>query len=34
MTNLVGNSVATIVIARWEGGLDRAQLQRRLQQRP
>ena len=33
MTNLVGNSVATIVIARWEGGLDQGQLQRRLQKR-
>jgi aerobic C4-dicarboxylate transport protein len=34
MTNLVGNSVATIVIARWEGGLDEGRLQRRLQKRP
>jgi aerobic C4-dicarboxylate transport protein len=33
MTNLVGNSVATIVIARWEGGLDQGRLQRRLQKR-
>ena len=30
MTNLVGNSVATIVIARWEGALDEAQLRREL----
>jgi aerobic C4-dicarboxylate transport protein len=33
MTNLVGNSVATIVIARWEGALDEGRLQRRLQKR-
>jgi aerobic C4-dicarboxylate transport protein len=31
MTNLVGNSVATIVIARWEGALDVEQLRRQLQ---
>ena len=30
MTNLVGNSVATIVIARWEGALDEAQLRHEL----
>ena len=33
MTNLVGNSVATIVIARWQGGLDQGLLQRRLRKR-
>ena len=32
MTNLVGNSVATIVIARWEGAVDEGRLQR-LQKR-
>jgi aerobic C4-dicarboxylate transport protein len=26
LTNIIGNSVATIVIARWEGALDRARL--------
>jgi aerobic C4-dicarboxylate transport protein len=26
VTNFVGNAVATIVVARWEGVLDRAQL--------
>jgi aerobic C4-dicarboxylate transport protein len=26
VTNFIGNAVATVVIARWEGGLDRAQL--------
>ena len=30
LTNLVGNAVATIVIARWEGALDRAQLEAAL----
>ena len=30
VTNPVGNSVATIVIARWEGALDEARMQRRL----
>lgn len=29
--NLIGNSVATIVVARWEGALDEATLQARLQ---
>jgi len=27
LTNLIGNAVATIVVARWEGELDRVQLQ-------
>ena len=31
LTNFVGNSVATIVVARWEGELDEAQLTRALQ---
>jgi aerobic C4-dicarboxylate transport protein len=31
LTNLVGNAVATIVIARWEGALDRKMLARALQ---
>jgi len=26
LTNFMGNAVATIVVARWEGGLDRARL--------
>jgi aerobic C4-dicarboxylate transport protein len=30
LTNFVGNAVATIVVARWEGELDEAQLQRVL----
>ncbi|WP_409558802.1 dicarboxylate/amino acid:cation symporter [Agrobacterium sp.] len=30
LTNFVGNAVATIVVARWEGELDQAQLQRVL----
>ena len=30
MTNLVGNCVATIVIARWEGAIDEGRLQRLL----
>jgi aerobic C4-dicarboxylate transport protein len=34
MTNLVGNSVATIVIARWEGALDEDQLRRQLHGEP
>jgi aerobic C4-dicarboxylate transport protein len=34
MTNLVGNSVATIVIARWEGALDQEQLRRQLDDEP
>ena len=31
LTNLVGNGVATIVVSRWEGELDRAQLSAALQ---
>ncbi|CAM5623318.1 cation:dicarboxylase symporter family transporter [Mycolicibacterium aubagnense] len=30
LTNLVGNAVATIVVARWEGELDKSQLDRAL----
>lgn len=30
LTNFVGNAVATVVIARWDGGLDRAALERAL----
>jgi aerobic C4-dicarboxylate transport protein len=30
LTNLVGNGVATLVVARWEGALDRDQLRREL----
>jgi aerobic C4-dicarboxylate transport protein len=26
LTNFIGNAVATVVVSRWEGGLDRAQL--------
>ncbi|WP_294039874.1 dicarboxylate/amino acid:cation symporter [Sphingomonas sp.] len=34
LTNFVGNAVATIVVARWEGKLDRGMLDRALTQRP
>ena len=34
LTNFVGNAVAAIVVARWEGKLDRAALDRALRQRP
>jgi aerobic C4-dicarboxylate transport protein len=30
LTNIIGNAVATIVIARWEGALDRGMLERAL----
>jgi aerobic C4-dicarboxylate transport protein len=30
MVNMIGNGVATLVVARWEGELDREQLQRSL----
>ena len=30
LTNLVGNAVATIVVAKWENALDMARLQRHL----
>jgi aerobic C4-dicarboxylate transport protein len=34
LTNLVGNGVATLVVARWEGALDRDQLSRELHRGP
>ncbi|HEY9217526.1 MAG TPA: C4-dicarboxylate transporter DctA [Phenylobacterium sp.] len=34
LTNLVGNGVATLVVARWEGDLDREQLARELDAGP
>ena len=34
LTNIIGNGVATIVIARWENALDRAQLGAVLESRP
>jgi aerobic C4-dicarboxylate transport protein len=30
LTNIIGNGVATIVIARWEGALDRPRLDAEL----
>jgi len=30
LTNLMGNAVATIVVSRWEGALDDAQLKHAL----
>jgi aerobic C4-dicarboxylate transport protein len=33
-TNLIGNAVATLAVARWEGALDDEQLQRALQSPP
>jgi aerobic C4-dicarboxylate transport protein len=32
LTNLIGNGLATVVIAKWEGALDEDQLHRRLNQ--
>lgn len=34
LTNFIGNAVATIVVARWEGALDRAKLAEALSGRP
>ena len=34
LTNLVGNSVATLVVARWENALDMKQLQNELNSGP
>ena len=34
LTNFVGNAVAAIVVARWEGKLDRDALDRALNERP
>jgi len=33
LTNLMGNAVATIVVSRWEGALDEAQLKHALSSR-
>src|SRR3712207_8183434 len=30
LTNLIGNGLATVVVAKWEGALDEARLHRRL----
>ena len=30
LTNFIGNAVATVVVSRWEGALDREQLARAL----
>ena len=32
LTNLIGNGLATVVVAKWEGALDEGQLHRRLNQ--
>ena len=32
LTNLIGNGVATVVVAKWEGALDEGMLHRRLNQ--
>jgi aerobic C4-dicarboxylate transport protein len=34
LTNFIGNAVATLVVARWEGQLDRAALKRALDGEP
>jgi aerobic C4-dicarboxylate transport protein len=34
LTNVIGNGVATLVIARWEGALDRAKLTEELARGP
>jgi aerobic C4-dicarboxylate transport protein len=34
VTNLIGNAVATLVIARWEGEVTPAELEQRLEQPP
>jgi aerobic C4-dicarboxylate transport protein len=34
LTNFVGNAVATLVVARWEGQLDREMLQTALRSGP
>jgi len=33
LTNFIGNGVATVVVARWDGELDRAALARELTRR-
>ena len=32
LTNLIGNGVATVVVAKWTGDLDSARMQRHLNQ--
>ena len=34
LTNVIGNGVATLVVARWEGSLDRAKLTEALKRGP
>jgi aerobic C4-dicarboxylate transport protein len=34
LTNLIGNAVATVVVAKWEGALDVARMQRHLSGKP
>ena len=34
LTNFIGNAVATIVVARWDGALDREKLARALNRQP
>jgi aerobic C4-dicarboxylate transport protein len=34
LTNLIGNGLATIVVAKWEGALDEARMHRHLNQEP
>ena len=34
LTNFIGNAVATIVVARWEGAVDPAQLRQALGSKP
>jgi aerobic C4-dicarboxylate transport protein len=34
LTNVVGNGVATLVVSRWEGELDAADLRKRMEPRP
>ena len=34
LTNLIGNGVATVVVAKWEGALDEARMHKHLNRRP
>ena len=34
LTNFIGNAVATVVVARWEGALDQGQLRAALDGKP
>ncbi len=34
LTNLIGNGLATVVVAKWEGALDEARMHRHLNQQP